>query len=242
MTVGRGNFVALALMQGARARRGILGLAAVATIALGAGQALGASEPITANPGVCSVDCTFSKPTFTIDQGTVATFQNPSTTLHNVTSSPGEPQFHSTTISAGQAPVEGTQFLAPGTYRFFCTVHPATMLADLVVTGTGTPVARPKVTLKILSSKLDKVVSSRRLKIKVSAVTASQGVSLTAKKGAKKLGSKGNINLAAGASRTIKLKLSTAARKALDGLKTAKVKVTAKVPNGSPASATRTLR
>jgi plastocyanin len=228
-------------MQGARARRGILGLAAVAAIALGAGQALGASEPITAppQPSCGAVTCIFSKPTFTIDQGTVATFQNMDAIAHNVTG----PGFQTPTFVAGgqSAPVEGTQFLAPGTYPFRCTLHTG-MTASLVVTGSGTPVARPQVKLKILSSKLDKVVSSRRLKVKVSAVTASQDVSLTAKKGAKKLGSKGNINLAAGASRTIKLKLSTAARKALDGLKTAKVKVTAKVPNGSPASATRTLR
>jgi plastocyanin len=233
-------------MQGARARRGILGLAAVAAIALGAGQALGASETISASP----TSLAFTKSTYTIDQGTVATFDNPSSSIpHNVTSdafSGALPLFSSTTITNGQTAVNGTQFLTPGTYHFHCSVpgHAAAgMQANLVVTGSGTPTpGRPKVTLKILSSKLDKVVSSRRLKVKVSAVTASQDVSLTAKKGAKKLGSKGNINLAAGASRTIKLKLSTAARKALDGLKTAKVKVTATVPNGSPASATRTLR
>jgi plastocyanin len=228
-------------MQGARARRGILGLAAVATIAIGAGQALGASEPITASPqSFCPPNCIFSKPTFTIDQGTVATFQNMDTITHNV-SGPG---FQSSPLNVGpgqSAPVQGTQFLDPGTYQFVCTLHTG-MSASLVVSSSGTPVARPKVKLKILSSKLDKVVSSRRLKVKVTAVTASNNVSLTAKKGAKKLGSKANIDLAAGASRTVKLRLTGAGRNALDGLKSAKVKVTAKVPNGSPVSATRTLR
>jgi plastocyanin len=232
-------------MQGARARRGILGLAAVATIALGAGQALGASETISASP----TSLAFTKSTFTIDQGTVATFQNPSTTIsHNVTSSAfsgGQPLFFSNTIINGQAQVNGTQFLAPGTYHFYCSVpgHAAAgMQADLVVTGSSTPVARPKVKLKILSSKLGKVVSSRRLKVKVTAVTESKGVSLSAKKGAKKLGSKSGINLAAGASRTVKLKLTASGRKALEGLKSAQVKVTAKVHSGSTATATRTLR
>jgi plastocyanin len=242
VNVGRANLVALRRMQGRRARRGILGLAAVATIALGAGQALGASEPIVAppQPSCPTTSCIFSKPSFTIDQGTVATFQNMDTVnAHNV-SGPGfgTPQIVAPGASAA---VQGTQFLTPGTYPFRCTLHTG-MVANLVVTASGTPVARPKVKLKILSKKLGKVVSSRRLKVKVTAVTASEDVSLSAKKGAKKLGSKGNINLAEGASRTVSLKLSASGRKALEGLKSAKVKVTAKVPHGSTASATRRLR
>jgi hypothetical protein len=47
---------------------------------------------------------------------------------------------------------------------------------------------------------------------------------------------------AAGASRTVKLPLTQSGKKALKNLASAKVKVSAAVPFGSPATAKRTLR
>lgn len=227
--------------MGRGAGRAILGLAAIVLVAVGAAQALAAAETITSSP-VC---CTFSKPSFTIDQGEVATYQNPGGSSHNVTATANGPDraelFRSDTIPSGQAPVPGTQYLSQGTYPFVCTIHPG-MAANLVVTGNGTPIPRPDVELKVLSGKLQKVVASRKLKVRVSADSASEDVSLTARKGARKLGSKAGIDLAAGTSRAIKLRLTSAARKALDDLDKAKVKVSATVPFGSPAAAKRTLR
>jgi plastocyanin len=214
-------------------------LVAVGLVALGATQALGASEPITTSTFCCS----YGKATFTIDQGAVATFDNQDTSLsqHDVTAvksgKGGAPLFRSATIGAGQTPINGTNTLAPGTYRFFCSVHATEMSGDLVVVGVPSGV-----TVKVLSRNLGGVVSSSQLKVKLSAVTTRNGIKLTASKGKKTLGSKGGINLAAGTSRTVALRLSRAGRNTLKNSGSAKVKVTATVPGASPANATQRLR
>jgi plastocyanin len=219
----------------------IVGLAAVAAGALAVGVAFGAAETITAS----TTDNTFSQASYTIDQGEVANFANPAASEHNVTATSngpdGEKLFRSATVSSGQAAVNGTQYLSAGTYRFLCTIH-AGMAADLVVTGNGAPVARPEVKLKVSSRKLDKVVSSRKLKVKVSAPAQSDGVTVSARKGARKVTASKHVDLAAGSSRTLNLKLTGSGRKALGKLDAAKVKVTATVPFGAPASAKRKLK
>jgi plastocyanin len=228
-------------MRGFRGRRAIVGLAVTGAAAFGAAHALGVSETITSSPACC----TFAKPTFTLDPGQVAAYQNPGGASHNVTASgngpDGEVLFRSDTIASGQTPVNGTQYLGTGSYPFVCTIHPG-MSADLVVTGNGSPVARPGVDLTVASKKLHRVLGSGKLKVKVSASGASSDVELTARKGARKLGSKANIDLAAGASRTVKLPLTQSAKNALKDLESAKVKVSAAVPFGSPATAKRKLR
>jgi plastocyanin len=224
-----------------RGRKAIVGLAVTATAAFGAAHALGVTETITSS----TVCCSFSQPTFSLDPGQVATFQNTSGVSHDATASSngpdGKPLFASATIDSSQVPVNGTQYLAPGTYHFICTIHPG-MTADLVVTGNGSPLPRPDVDLTVVSKKLGKVVGSGKLKVKVSASAASDDVALTARKGARKLGSKRNIDLAAGASRTVKLPLTQSAKSALKDLDSAKVKVSAAVPFGSTATAKRKLR
>ena len=207
-----------------------MALAVIGVAAFGAGQAIGASEPITTSTTCCS----YGKASFTIDQGTVATFDNldTSVTQHDVTAvksgKGGAPLFRSATIGAGQTPINGTNSLAPGTYRFFCSVHATEMSGDLVVVGVPSGV-----TVKILSRNLGGVVSSSKLKVKLSATTARNGISLTASKGKKTLGSKRGINLAAGTSRTVALRLSRAGRNTLKNAGSAKVKVTATVPGAS---------
>jgi plastocyanin len=216
----------------------IVVLAVTGAAAFGATQALGASEPITTSTDCCS----YGKASFTIDQGTVATFDNldPGATQHDVVAAKsgngGQPLFRSATISAGETPVTGTDRLAAGTYHFFCSVHPTEMQGQLVVVGVPSGI-----TVKILSRKLGGVVSSSKLKVKLSAVTARGGISLTARKGKKTLGSKRGINLAAGASQTVVLRLSRAGRNALNSAGSAKVKVTATVTGASPAAATQRL-
>ena len=173
----------------------------------------------------------------------MATFDNldTSVTQHDVTAvksgKGGAPLFRSATIGAGQTPINGTNTLAPGTYRFFCSVHATEMSGDLVVVGVPSGV-----TVKVLSRNLGGVVSSSKLKVKLSAVTTRNGIKLTASKGKKTLGSKGGINLAAGTSRTVALRLSRAGRNTLKNSGSAKVKVTATVPGASPANATQRLR
>src|SRR5437763_16710995 len=83
----------------------------------------------------------------TMSQGETLTFQNLDLQNHDVTAgdkgSDGKPLFASPTIGFGQnAKVEGAQKLAPGTYKFYCSVHPF-MTATLTVTGNGTPSSSP---------------------------------------------------------------------------------------------------
>lgn len=227
-------------MRGFRGRKAIVGLAVTGAAAFGAAHALGVTETITTSPACC----TFAQPTFTLDPGQVATFQNNDGVSHNVFASGDGPDgavlFSSDTTTSGQVPVNGTQYLGTGSYPFVCTVHPE-MVAQLAVTANGTPVARPDIEVKVLSSKLGKVVSSGKLKVKVSASAVSSDVVLTARKGARKLGSKGNIDLAAGASVTVKVPLTQSGKNALKDLESAKVKVSGAVPFGSPDTAKRKL-
>ena len=227
-------------MRGYRGRKTIVGLAVTGAAAFGAAHALGVTETITTTPACC----TFAQPTFTIDPGQVATFQDLDGVPHNVIASgigpDGAVLFRTDTIDSGQAPVNGTQYLGTGSYAFVCTVHPD-MTANLVVTGNGSPVARPGVVLTVVSKKLDQVLASGKLKVKVSSSALSSGVVLTARKGAKKLGSKGNIDVAAGASPTVKLPLTHSGKNALKNLGSAKVKVSSTVPFGSPTTAKRKL-
>src|SRR4051812_41593577 len=65
----------------------------------------------------------------TMSQGETLTFQNLDLQNHDVTAndkgSDGKPLFASSTIGFGQnAKVEGAQKLGPGTYKFYCSVHP----------------------------------------------------------------------------------------------------------------------
>jgi plastocyanin len=221
-------------------RRLIAALVAIAAAAFITGPALGASEAITTTTECCS----FGKAGFTIDRGTTATFENldPGVSPHNVTAvdtrADGQPLFASFTIKPGQIPVRGTDSLPTGTYRFFCSVHPIQMWGELSVT----PSASPTVAVKVLSRKLGAVASSGKLKVKVRGLLASNGVSLKARLGKRKLGSRRGIDLSAGASRTVKLPLSRSGKNLLRGRASAKVKMTATPPGDQPVSAAQRLR
>ena len=235
---GSGDSRGMKGRRSVRLRRLIIALAVTGVAAFGAAQAIGASEPITTSTTCCS----YGKASFTIDQGTVATLENldPGSSQHDVTAvkngKGNQPLFRSATINAGQTPVSGTDRLAPGTYHFFCSVHPTEMSGDLVVIGVPSGIA-----VKILSRNLGGVVSSSKLKVKLSAVTTRNGIKLTASKGKKTLGSKPGINLAAGTSRNVALRLSRTGRNTLKNAGSAKVKVTATVPAASPATAKQRL-
>jgi plastocyanin len=85
----------------------------------------------------------FDRSTYYSDQGDLVQYQYVGAGApHNVRStqfSGGERLFSSDTISTGTTPVDGTQYLAPGTYPFICTIHPSQMAAELVVREDGTP-------------------------------------------------------------------------------------------------------
>ncbi len=136
--------------------------------------------------------------------------------------------------------VKGVQYLRPGTYKFHCTTHPFSMTGTLKVMG-GSPVARPDIGVSILSSKIAKVRRTKQLKVKVDATTKSNNVALVAKKGSKKLARKANVDVGAGDSKSISMRLTRKGKKALKGRSHATIKLRGTVPFGAPAGAKRTL-
>ena len=86
------------------------------------------------------------------------------------------------------------------------------------------------------------MVSSSKLKVKLSATTARRRIELDGEQGEEDAGLQRGMDLAAGSSQTIALRLSRAGRNTLKNAGSAKVKVTATVPGASPANATQRLR
>jgi plastocyanin len=194
----------------------------------------------------------FTQATYNSQVGDLVQFQHSgSGAPHDVTSiqsSAGQPLFSSATISTGKTPVNGTQFLEPGTYRFICTIHPEQMQATLNVSASGTPppsgtpVARPDIELGIVSRKLDKVVAKGKLVLEVRAITKSDDVSVSARLGKKALGQITDLDLAAGERRNVVLQLKRSIRQKLAKLEKGKVTAEATVPFGDPESAKRVLK
>jgi plastocyanin len=231
-------------------------LAAIAGFALAAAYALG-DDLISSAPTCQSAsDCQYSASTFTITGGQVAQFHNATaggggiyggTTSHSVLANDsktlnGMPLFSSKIIPSGSTTaVNGTQYLAPGTYVFHCAVHGPSMSATLQVVG-GTPVARPKLSLKLSSGKLAKVRRSGKLKATVGDTgSKASGVVVTASMGSHKLAKKGGISVAANQAKPVTLKLSKNGAKALKGASKARVELKGTVPFGHAAKAKRTL-
>lgn len=100
----------------------------------------------------------FVNPDVTIAPGERLTFASQDIVApHNVTAKDnnpdGTPLFASATIGNGDvAPVVGADKLGPGTYGFFCTIHPLQMNGTLNVSGD--PVARDTVR-PTLSARVD---------------------------------------------------------------------------------------
>lgn len=182
---------------------------------------------------------------FLVDAGTQPNFTNRDEgDSHNVVATDEGPDdeslFQTPLLSAGStAPVVGTQYLSPGTYRFVCTIHVG-MEGSLSVAGPGA-VPRPEIEVMIASTRLAKVAKGK-LAVVVGASTPSEDVEITARLGSKRLAGAAGIDLAAGETRTLTLRLDRRARKLLAGLERAKVSLSAEVPFGAPDSAKRTLK
>jgi plastocyanin len=183
--------------------------------------------------------------TFTTDQGERPTFSDGGANQHNVTARTNGPDgkalFSTPTLNGGQqATLNGTQYLSAGTYTFFCTIHPTEMQATLVVTGNGTPQARPSATLQIRAKKIAKAVK-KGIPVSLNTSAKIDDVSLVAKLGKAMIGKASDLSLAQGqVFETIKL--SKAGKSKLRKKSTAKVSVTADIPFGSPATAKAKLK
>lgn len=207
-----------------------------------------AGNTITAN--LSCPPCSFSADSYSQGLGEIPIFENPvgADAPHNVVSTvrgpDGRSLFRSETIVAGStSPVEGTQYLTEGSYPFFCTLHGLSMGGRLEVSSSqGTVVPRPAVRLSVPSQSLRAVRRSGIVKVSASALVGSPILSISAKSGAVPVASAGGLRLGPGATRTVRLKLSRAGRKAVSKGRRAVISVRGSVEFGSPVSAKRTVR
>jgi plastocyanin len=221
------------LRRGTKGRR--LGLA-IGLVAIGAmvyaGIALAASQTI-----VGTGSDTFTAASYTTDQGEVVPF-NVTGSSHNVTANQNGPDgkslFRSPTISSGTTGVQGTQYLTAGSYTFFCSVHPTTMQATLIVTSNGAPQARPSAQVSVRSKKIAKA-TKKGILVAITASAKVDGASLVAKLGKTTIGKLDGLSLAAGQS-SATVKLTKAGKSKLSKKSKASVTVTADIPFGSPAT------
>jgi plastocyanin len=221
----------------ARIRLSLYLVTVVLVLGVIAATAWAVAQPIGAT------DNAFDAPTYTMDQGDRPNFTNGGANQHNATArqngSDGKALFSTPTLSGGQqATLDGTQYLTAGSYPFFCTIHPTEMQATLVVTGNGTPQARPSATVKVRTKTISKALKG--LLVTINTNTKIDGATLTAKLGKATIG-KATVSLAAG-TQTLRLKLSKSGKSKLRGKDKATVKVTADIPFGSPATAKAKLK
>lgn len=210
-------------------------LASAIACATAAGSAFAAAQPIIA------ADNFFSAGTFTMDQGDRPQLQNIGANQHNATAKQNGPDgdflFESPTTGTGDTTLDGTQYLAAGTYAFICTIHPLPMQASLQVSALGTPVARPQIDVSAAKGKLAKVAKKGKLPVTIRATTESDGVTIALKLGKATIGSQPEFDLAAGKQRKLSVKLTKSGRKKLGKKSKATVKVVAAVPFGAPDTA-----
>jgi plastocyanin len=215
-----------------RKRIAFAGALVVAGLLFAGGLAFAASQTI-----VGQGDDTFSAASYTTDQGEVSQLQVTGSS-HNATAHQNGPDgkalFRSPTISGGTTGVQGTQYLSAGNYTFFCSVHPSTMQATLVVTSNGTPQPRPSAQLSVRSKKLAKA-SKKGILVAITTSAKVDGASLVAKLGKATIGKIDALSLAAG-QQFATVKLTKAGKSKLSKKSKASVSVTADIPFGSPAT------
>lgn len=229
-----------------------LALAAVAGLVAATGPVSGAlaAERVVAIP-----QSTYATQSVAIDQGEPLTFLNLDALNHDVTArgkdANGDPLFSTPLIGPAQeVPVADAEKLGPGSYAFFCSVHP-NMEGTLLVGGGGggDPGGKgPEIELDVLDSKVSRVRKSGVLRVEM-AVDEPAGMTLAAS--AKVGGEKARLGRAShdfpeGGSHVMEVKLTKGGRAALKGAKKAKVAVSAEAEdsagNRSTERASETLR
>lgn len=205
-----------------------------------------ASSTITAD-NVC---CEYSSELYEQTLGEISLFVNPAEAdaPHNVASTvrgpDGGPLFRSETIGVGStSPIAGTQYLSEGTYPFYCTLHGLSMDGQLeVVPGGGAAVPRPAIRVSVLPQSLRAVRRSGIINASVRALVGSPTVNLEAKSGAVAVAYANGLSLRPGVTKTVRLKLSKAGRRAVSKGRQALISVKGSVAFGSPVLAKRTVR
>ncbi len=180
----------------------------------------------------------FNPPSYTHDAGTIATMTWVAGGSHNVTGSAngpdGKPIMTSETIPSGATPVKGSQYLPIGSYPFVCTVHLG-MNGTLVV-NAGTPLPRPAIAVKLASKSVEKVAKKGKVNVAVT-LTGTEAATVTLMLGKTPLGTRDTNT-----SGTLAIPISDAGKTAIGRKSKATITIEAKVPFGSPATATGKLK
>ena len=221
----------------------------VGLVCLGLGIGSGTANAAPAEITAADECCEFTAGPFEQPRGEVARFLNPDTAdaIHNVYSTDLGPDrmplFYSGTIEPGnESPVRGTQYLEAGSYPFFCSVHPATMSGELQVTDSGTPAERPSLRLAIPAQRLGAVAARGILRVTVSSPGAASRGSLKVQVGKSAIRPATALELAAGATREIRVKIPAKVRRAIKGRRSVAVAAEAEVRFGSPVNARRVIK
>lgn len=197
-------------------RSALLVALTIVILALGASVALGVVVKASGGNSLDYNQATFSQP-----QGVHSTFENEDSGgiagfSHSVISDDSlgaYKLFRSKVIGFGKTtPINGTQYLTAGDYPFHCSVHPD-MKATLHVTSGGTPVARPDIEVTIKTKLLKRAFSMHGVKVVIDAATKSQNVAVRVefKSTGNRAGSRKDIDLSAGQSKTVRIRFTPAA-------------------------------
>lgn len=114
-------------------------LSALLGLALGPVQVPATVQVAAAHYSVQMADYAFAPASITIDEGDTITWTNQDTAPHTVTTTSGPQSLNSPYLSKGQS--WSYTFSAPGTYEYYCTVHPD-MRARVIVRAPA-PAAAP---------------------------------------------------------------------------------------------------
>ena len=201
----------------------------------------------------------YANPSVTIDQGERLTFFNGDLLDdHSVTATGNRPDgrslFDSGLIGPGrEAVVEGAQFLGPGSYPYYCTLHPF-MTGTVTVTGAGAPAPVPadstpaKAVVAITTGSLPAVQRTGKLPVRARVDEAATVRLIATTRVARRTITLGSttMTLAGAGSRTGSIALTRVAKRALRGRRTAAVSLTGQATdragNASATTSRRTLR
>lgn len=219
---------------------------AILTVLLGASPAI-ADGQITAGPPNSYVTTEV-----TIDQGERVTFTNFDVAEHDVLARDpgpdGKPLFRSELTGFGRSsPVEGAEYLTTGSYPFLCSLHPQ-MEGTLNVSSAGKPVPRPgagpSLKLRVLDKRISRVKSQGALRVRITTGAAATVRMIARAKG--KAFATGTTKLGGAKTKTVRLPLTRAGRRLVNGGQRIPVTVTAKAKDAAgkttKKSAKATLR
>lgn len=174
----------------------------------------------------------------TIAQGERLTFHSSDPiSPHNVTArdngDDGLPLFASATIGNGDtAPVDGTNKLGPGTYAFYCTIHPTLMSGTLTVSGDT---VAPDTTAPVVSARVDSSSLRALEQRKAMLLTLSSSETVTAEVTVRAFDrtlARGNVSVGPGAT-VVGLKLTSAGLRGIRKRSRVNVAVTVTATDGA---------